>query len=132
MNISHGCFAGSRESFDGLRLLWSEVAGIGWYDFRSQGGPVTPRLDFSQFSEDDLLGEWPGGAPDDPLIILLVHDESGGRIKAGHCSYIADRLDELVSLLLKQDRMHWVLITQQFSRGLRNAASYKQDVIFSP
>lgn len=90
-----------------------------------------PRLDWTKINIEDTLGEWPQGAPDDPLLILLVHDEGAGRIKWTHAPFIADRLDELEALLLKQDKMPWVLITQQFARGLRTAAAYKQDVIFS-
>ena len=131
MVISHGCFSGSYNEFDGLRLVWADISGYGLYDFRNQGGPVMPRIEYHRYSKEDMLGEWPDGAPDDPLLILLLHDELSGRIKWTHAPYIADRLEELGELLLKADKMPWVLITQQFARGLRTAAAYKQDVMFS-
>jgi hypothetical protein len=132
VDISHGCYTGSEEQFDNLRCLWSQAAGYGLYDFRNQGGPVMPRIDASLFSEEDMLGEWPGGAPEDPLLILLLHDEIHGRIKWEHASYLADRLEELeYKMSAPGTTPAWVLLTQQFIRGLRTASSYRQDVIFS-
>src|SRR5215467_8892492 len=100
--LSHGCFAGSIGSFDHLRLLLAQTAGYTILDYRASGGPIMPNLDFWSYCEDDLLGEWPNGAPDDPLIILLVHDEHDGRIKWQHCPLLADRLDELGEVLMKK------------------------------
>ena len=92
---------------------------------------MLPRLDFTAFSEEDLCGEWPEGAPDDPLIILLAHHEEMGRIKVCHAPYLADRLESLAEHMMKSERMSWVLMTQEFARGLRSAACYNQDVVFS-
>lgn len=131
MTISHGCFSGTEDTFDTLRLVWAQVAGYGVMDFRNQGGPVMPRLEYFRFSVEDMRGDWPDGAPDDPLVILLAHEEREGRIQWIHASYIADRLDELSELMLKQNMMPWVLITQQFANGLRHAAHYRQDVMFT-
>lgn len=130
--VSHGCFSGSDAELDGLRLVWAQAAGYGLRDFRNQGGPLLPRLDFDLFSEGDMDGNWPGGAPEDPLLILLVHHEHTGRIKWEHASYLADRLEELEHRLTAPGTTPaWVLMTQQFIRGLRTASSYRQDVIFS-
>lgn len=132
MNISHGCYAGSTERFDSLRCTWAQVAGYGLFDFRNQGGPVLPRLNYDLYSEQDMCGEWPDGAPDDPLVILLVHHENKGYIKWTHCSFLADRLEELEAKMSAPGTTStWVLSTQQFHRGLRTAAHWKQDVIFS-
>lgn len=130
MDVSHGCFQGPVEVFDSLRLLWADAAGYGVMDFGDVGGPVVPKVSFDLYSEEDMLGEWPGGAPDDPLIILLVHHEHEGRIKVNHCPYVADRLESLENVMLKAKLMSWLLFTQQFVYGLRTAAHYKQDVIF--
>lgn len=130
--VSHGCFSGSDAELDALRLVWAQAAGYGLHDFRNQGGPVLPRLDFDHFSEEDMCGEWPSGAPEDPLLILLVHHEHIGRIKWEHAPYLADRLQELEHRLAAPGTTPaWVLLTQQFIRGLRTASSYRQDVIFS-
>lgn len=135
MDISHGCYSGPPGNFDALRLLWSEVAGYGIADMRPIGGPIMPDLDLRYFCDDDFLGEWPHGAPEDPLLIILVHREDAGRIKANHCPYLADRLEQLEGRMMAGSRFHntptWVLLTQQFIRGLRSAAAYKQDVVFS-
>jgi hypothetical protein len=136
MNISHGCYSGPATQFDALRLLWALFGGYGLLDYRNQGGPVIPNLQYEAFSDEDLLGEWPNGAPEDPLIILLAHEEQKGRIKFTHCPFLAHRLEEL-EMKMMADNMAvsltpaWILLTQQFARGLHAAASYRQDVVFS-
>ena len=131
LDISCGCFTGEYGTFDGLRCAWSEAAGYGVVDYHSFGGPVMPAVDWTQVCEEDELGEWPGGAPDDPLLILLVHQETAGRIKVENASYLADRLEQLELVLIKDQRMMpMLLLTQQFVRGLRFAANSHQDVIF--
>jgi hypothetical protein len=131
MEVSHGCFQGGVEVFDNLRLVWADVAGYGTVDFSDEGGPVVPKISYNLYSEEDSLGEWPDGAPDDPLIILLVHVEHAGRIKVSHCPYVADRLESLEHIMMKAKMVPWVLFTQQFVRGLRTASHYNQDVVFS-
>jgi hypothetical protein len=136
VNVSHGCYSGPLRQFDGLRLIWSMTAGYGVLDCREVGGPIMPNLDYGAFTESDVRGEWPAGAPDDPLIILLAHAEHTGRIKRTHCSYLADRLEELEMRLMAGGvagtvTPAWVLLTQQFVRGLRTAAAFNQDVVFS-
>lgn len=131
LDISCGCFHGTCDSFDALRVILSQAAGYGIQDHRLQGGPVLPNLPWESFSEDDLHGEWPDGAPDDPLVILLAHHEHAGRIKREHASYLADRLEELGAVLLGHPDMRWALMTQQFVRGLRYAVSNHMDVVFN-
>jgi hypothetical protein len=131
LDISCGCYNGTCEAFDALRVMLSVAAGYGVKDMRPLGGPVIPDLDWYTFSTDDLAGEWPDGAPDDPLIILLAHHEHEGRIKREHASYLADRLEELSAVLLGHPDMRWALMTQQFVRGLRYAVSNHMDVVFN-
>ena len=131
LDISCGCYSGTSDGFDALRIMLSQAAGYGVKDFRQQGGPVLPNLDWPSFSEDDLHGEWPDGAPDDPLIILLAHHENAGRIKVAHASYLADRLEELSAVLLRFPDVRWALMTQQFVRGLRFAVNNHMDVLFA-
>jgi hypothetical protein len=130
MEVNHGCYTGSEPLFDSLRCVWAQAAGYGVHDFRNQGGPMIPRLDFDHFSEEDMCGEWPGGGPDDPLIIVLVHHERTGIIQWKHAPALAARLEELVSTLMQQNMMSWVLMTQQFVQGLKAAAHYQEDVVF--
>lgn len=132
MKVSHGCYDGTEGFFDLLRCMWSEAAGYGFVDYRGEGGPVMPKIDIGYFTTDDMLGEWPNGAPDDPLIILLVHTEREGRIKWQHCPLLADRLEDLEKVMSAPGTTPaWVLLTQQFYRGLRTAAQWKQDVTFA-
>lgn len=132
MDVSHGCFTGTGPQFDALRVTWAQVAGYGVTDYHDVGGPIMPNINYDAYSEGDTLGEWPNGAPDDPLLILLVHEEHCGRIQVCHMPYLADRLEQLVAVMMKSDlpSPSSVLMTQQFVRGLRTAAAYKQDVIF--
>jgi len=132
VEVSHGCFSGHEVIFDDLRCVWAQAAGYGVHDFRNQGGPMIPRLDFDLYSDEDMDGAWPYGAPDDPLIIVLVHHEQSGIIQWKHAPALASRLEELVSPMMKQNMMRWVLFTQQFVQGLKAAAHYQEDVIFSP
>jgi hypothetical protein len=111
--------------------MWSMAAGYGVQDFREQGGPLIPNIPYDFLSEEDMSGEWPDGAPDDPLIILLAHHEHTGRIKADHTPYLADRLEELTAVLLGHNDMRWALMTQQFVRGLRYASHNRIDVVFN-
>jgi hypothetical protein len=131
VEISHGCYSGPLNGFRRLCLVWAEVAGYGTMDYSDVGGGLLPKIDYSAFSPEDYQGEWPEGAPDDPLLILLVHDEHAGRIKVSHCPYLADRLESLEAVLMKANVTAFVLATQIFVRGLRTAAHYKQDVVFS-
>lgn len=133
LDIGHGCFHGSYTSFDALRCLWAQCAGYGVRDFRAQGGPVMPNLDFDAYTQADMLGEWPDGAPDDPLVILLVHDEKGGRIKNSHCRILADRLELVEQGMYRGNALNpqWILLTQNFIQGLRFAALSGEDVLFS-
>jgi hypothetical protein len=131
VEVSCGCYSGTHEAFDALRVMLSLSAGYGVHDLRYEGGPVIPNLPWQSFTDDDLHGEWPSGAPDDPLIILLAHHEHGGRIKREHASYLADRLEELSAVLLGHPDMRWALMTQQFVRGLRYAVMNHMDVVFN-
>lgn len=131
MDVSHGCFSGEIPIFDSLRLIWADVAGYGTVDYGDVGGPIVPRISYHLYSQEDMLGEWPEGAPDDPLLILLVHHEQAGLIKVSHCPFLADRLESLEHIMMKAQMMSCVLLTQQFVRGLRTAAHYNQDVVFS-
>ena len=130
--VSCSCFKGTYGEFDNLRLVWAQVAGYGITDFSHEGGPKVPNIPYDRFSEADMMGEWPEGAPDDPLIILLAHMETAGRIKAEHCGYLADRLEEIQLHMSRGSIItpSWVLLTQQFVQGLRYAASHHQDVHF--
>jgi hypothetical protein len=137
VDVSHGCFSGSLGQFDGLRLVWAQAAGYGILDYTNYGGPLIPNINYNALTEADFMGEWPSGAPDDPLVILLAHVEDDGRIKKTHCPYLADRLEELGASILAKSAYNsgagvsWFLLTQQFIRGLRTAAAYDQDVVFS-
>jgi hypothetical protein len=132
LDIDHGCYSGTEAQFDHLRCMWAQAAGYGLYDFRNQGGPLMPRIDLGAFSDADLDGDWPGGAPDDPLLILLAHHERSGRIQWGHAKYLADRLEELGSVLMASGSAPiLVLLTQQFVRGLRTASQWRQDILFT-
>lgn len=132
LDISHGCFYGTTAQFDHLRCIWSLHAGYGVVDNRAEGGPLMPNIDYNLYFDEDLLGDWPDGAPEDPLLILLVHEETRGRIKWQHCPYLAARLEELEFAMSKGGVTTpiWVLMTQNFSRGLKTAAHYRQDVLF--
>jgi hypothetical protein len=111
LTVSHGCFSGSPDMFNVLCTALADVSGI------------QPYIG----SDAESLGEW-DEAPEDPLLILVIHDEHQGRICTRHCSVLADRLDELTGRLFH--RHQTLLQTQQFAQGLRYAAQQDSDVTF--
>lgn len=113
LTVTHGCFEGSPELFNSLCAALATVSG--YYT------PVS-------YTDAQALGYW-DEAPEDPLVILLIHDEHCGMINARHCAVLADRLDELEGRLHGRPQM--LLLSQQFARGLRYAAAQHTDVKFN-
>src|SRR6266566_4236438 len=118
LDCSHDCWHGAYSAF----MRW-----------RSKLLEVSYHLDLMQmknFNGDitwQVLGK-------DPLVILLNHSDCDGIIEVKDCEPLANRLEELLPLLPKEDDLghigSWQNKTQQFIDGLRLAASRGEDVDF--
>jgi hypothetical protein len=131
MHVSYGCYVGTITGFDTLRIYWAQMAGYAIIPGQDYGAGYVqadmPDLPWTEYSNDDLLGEWPEGAPDDPLVILLAHEEKQGRIKASHVPLVADALAELNV----PPASPYALPTQNFIQGLRYAGTQNLDILFT-
>ncbi len=124
LDTSHNCFHGSYGGFGDWR---NHVAAAAEYGVMQTDGRYTvPRVDYSQFERRNYEGIW-DTAPSDMLLVLFVHSDCDGVIKAEHCGPLADRLE---SLLPRMGEHYYAEITQQFITGLRAAAAAGEDVDF--
>jgi hypothetical protein len=86
-----------------------------------------------RWSQCKIAGHW-DTPPDDPLLILLIHSDCDGVIKAEHAAFLAQRLEQLLPLLPDDYAGghigDWREKTQEFIDGLRAAAEADEDVDF--
>jgi hypothetical protein len=89
------------------------------------------KIDCTGFPPDYAQGEWQK-LPEDPLLILLVHSDCDGRIKAEHCAPLADALEPLVPKLAgsAEERQTDAGAAKAFIDGLRAASAAGEDVEF--
>jgi hypothetical protein len=121
LHVTHDCWTGSCGAFNDWRRKLATAAGI---DLDKMEG----------FCDDGI--RWAALAPD-PLHVLLQHSDCDGDIAIEHLVPLADRLCQLMSKLVEQDRsgpgLRWLsdlAITEQFVAGLRLAADLGQRVEF--
>jgi hypothetical protein len=137
VNLSSGCFSGSYGLFETLRFSWANIAlpqhGIVPAILPPEGEwGERLNITYDAFEPENFLGEW-DVSPDDPIFLILIHaphmqsPKSQGRLATTSCGLLADRLDSLVDY--SQPQM--LMLTQQFSNGLRNAAQLSTDVFFT-
>ncbi|MDV6014394.1 hypothetical protein [Haloechinothrix sp. LS1_15] len=135
--VSFDCWEGPYSSFNRWRTGLARAAGYAVAPLG--GGELHPVVDWGHVDQARMQGEWDRvpctivGEPD-PLLILLTHADNEGRIKAEHCGPLADRLDELVSVLPVEHDPElggsWQGVTRQFIVGLRDAVEEGEDVEF--
>jgi hypothetical protein len=117
LDTTHDCWHGAYSSFMDWRSKICEIAGYGYIGSREGFGGKLP---------------WP---KDDPLSLLLAHSDCDGEIKWEDCQAIANRLKELLPLLLWPHSGSVLLNynaerTNTFINGLELAASKKENVGF--
>lgn len=127
LDTSHGCWNGAYSAFHRWRTRIAEVSGYGsqWLEtFTIPDG------------EDELAicdGRWKK-APDDPILILLLHSDCEGQIPAEYTAALADRLEGLLPNLRGDEGGHIGDIrktTERFIAGLREAAKENEPVEFA-
>lgn len=131
LDTTHDCWHGAYSAFNRWR---DELARVAGYDFNDRQIEV----DWGHVDYEWMFGDWPfipcrvDGTPD-PLLLIVLHSDCEGRIKAEHVEPIAKRLEELLPLLDGDGGGHvgsYRSVTEQFITGLRLAATLGEDVEF--
>lgn len=141
--VSHDCWTGAYSAFTRWRNTLAEVAGYEVKDHRYPNGDIWPgptkvaEGDMNgMWTAENFLGEWPNGAPEDPLLILLVHSDCDGYIEPNDAKFLAMRLEQIMALptFPQGDESghirNWQTTTQAFIDGLRKAAANDERVEF--
>ena len=140
LDTSHDCWRGAYSAFNRWRDHLAEKAG---YTFgKDEHGRQIADVDWGCIEAvlgKDLLGTWPSmpvrpdGTPD-PLILLLAHSDCEGELQAVYLAALADRLEELLPALGDEEGGGHIGSyrekTEQFIRGLREAAAANETVTF--
>jgi len=147
LSVSHGCWDGAYSAFYRWRTEIAKHAGIPlrlmegfcdpaeWYPLlvlkTHNPSAVQELIDYHL---SDLPIRWASLKPD-PLHLLLNHSDCDGEIDWRSCNDIAQRLEEILSLLpTAPDKRHigdWRKKTQEFIDGLRLAADKQEHIKFT-
>ena len=130
LDTSHDCWHGGYTGFTHWRNWLAGMAGykITPADYEAGNVSPSPDIDWGSFKPENYAGEW-AETPKDPLLILLVHSDCDGEIKAKHCELLAVRLAGLLeNLIIEEDVFRQR--TEQFIAGLRDAAALGESVEF--
>lgn len=119
LTISHGCWHGPYSAFAWWRGEIAKAAGV-------------PLEVVERFCAHDQSIDWSALKPD-AVYILLAHSDYEGHILWQECRALANRLQELLLALpaIDDPDLDARPATRKFIRGLRLAATRKQNVIFS-
>lgn len=137
LEITHNCYGGPFSHFHRWRTEIGRVAGYPTEIRRVDFGGVRQleenlKIDQTALPPNYAQGEWEH-LPADPLMVLLVHSDCDGRIKADHCAPLADALEPLVPKLAgcAEERRTDAGAAKGFIDGLRAASAAGEDVEFS-
>jgi hypothetical protein len=147
LDTTHDAWRGAYSAFSRWRNELAEVAGYAFHPYGEPfklGGTGTEVIAVGRFMVSldwgnieatigpDLFGKWPrvpvrpDGTPD-ALIVLLAHSDCEGEIQVDMLEPLADRLEELLPLLDKEEPTGHIrsyrAVTERFIRGLRAAAA---------
>ena len=127
LNCTHGFFDGSYGSFTNLKVQVAQAAG---YPIRKAGGLYggydIVDIDYQAYPKDVQYGHWDNGNPDDILMVLFMHSDCEGCIHPQQGALLANRLEVLVPLVDEE----WQERVEEMVSGLREAAAWRQDIIF--
>lgn len=133
LDTTHDCWHGSYSAFGRWR---DRISTLGGYTLRARtdggsfGPPMEVAIDWDRFERKNYDGEW-DTAPDDPLLVLIVHSDCDGHIKPEHAGPLADRLQAIMDAMpprgLHDDCKP---ATERFIAGLRRAAAANERVEF--
>jgi hypothetical protein len=142
LDTSHGCWHGAYSAFNRWRDKLADAAG---YTFSEDKlGRRLVQIDWGSIEAAigaDLFGRWASvpvrhdGTPD-ALIVLIAHSDCEGEIQVDMLTPLADRLEELIPLLVDDAGAgghiggSYADATRQFVDGLREAAAAGEPVEF--
>jgi hypothetical protein len=119
LDTTHGCWHGAYSAFHRWRTEVAQAAGYG------EQWPNRMLIHGGEKIDDIHNGDWVR-APDDPLLVLLLHQDCDGHIRPEHAGPLADRLEAIMGRLDED----WRAMTCRFIAGLREAAARGETVIF--
>lgn len=139
LDTSHDCWHGAYSAFSRWRQQVARAAGymvekVTWQDI---GYPVdTVMLEWHRYEAKNFMGEW-DELPSDPLLLLIVHSDCDGEIKAEHTALLANRLEQILpDIEDAPDGGHigyrggYKACTERFIKGLREAHAAGEAVDF--
>lgn len=129
LDTTYDCWHGAYSAFNRWR---NEIAVKAGYEMSTYSGFPAPKLDWDNYTNENLMGRW-SKMPNDPLIILFAHYDCDGYIQWRHTKKLADRLTELLPLLEGDGGGHIGLYrekTQTFINGLLAAYAAHDKVEF--
>ena len=138
LDVSHDCWSGAYSGFSRFRDKLASVAGYEFIQDAARGGRQMVALDYGAWPEpnyyDPPIIPYRADGTQDPILLLLMHSDCEGRIRAEHVKALADRLTELLPNIEGDGHGHvgdYHAATQQFINGLRLAEQCNEDVVFS-
>lgn len=129
LDTTHDAWHGAYSGFSEWRNALAEAAGYPLETIDSGGYQhkvAAPLLD-ARWTDANYDGDWGNHPPEDPLLILLVHSDCDGSIKAKHCQFIAGRLEQLLPKLTDE---YAIRHTVDFIAGARRAHAANEDIEF--
>lgn len=138
LDTTHDAWHGPYSSFFRWRRHVAKAAG--WHE-EGQGLDSTFReIDWSQITEDNLMGRW-DRLPEDPLVVLIAHSDSEGELPLEALVPLAERLEGLAERMEDTEAREGGpygratydgerAATLRFAEGLRKAAAAGEPVEF--
>lgn len=137
LDFMEGFYSSNPDSNNGIMLLLRVIEHDEQRMLEVQGYPRRPSKETHAESVRRVLAPFPllwGTLRYDPIHHLLNHSDSEGDISPHKCRLIADRLEQLLPLLPKEDDWghigNWQQKTQQFIDGCRLAAAAGEPLRF--
>ncbi len=124
LHLTHNCFAGKYAEFSRWKVALAIAAGYPLPKFAS--GFPSYLIPWETLPEGIELGNWGRWAPEEPLIMLFVHEYNRGHIKPREARQLIPRLEELLPNMEDKDRE----TTEQFIDGLKAAVALNERVEF--
>ena len=133
LKTSHGCWDGDFIGFNMFRRQLAELANYYVHD-----GTAMWDLDRRNLPPEASSGNWPE-PPLDPLMVLLIHSDCDGVIRAEHTAPLAGRIAQLLTRIPPEQfdtlkRINgWTRLrrqAEQFMDGLWAAHNAGEDVVF--
>jgi hypothetical protein len=132
LSTTYDCFEGSYSYFNEWRNAIASALGYKLESYDYLGKKMFYiAVNKGLRTKKHLGGVWEN-PPKDVIQILFVHSDCDGIIQSKYCSSLADRLKEILAILLEEKTPYYNnhATTQLFIEGLRKAAKDGADIEF--